>query len=515
MTPVYASDILPTIEQEKNAKARASFLKGLWGSWRNIGQRDVYADVKFNLILRARAAVQVAWVKDRTPESLRPFRPAISLRSLDPKQIGYLATDDGMVAVYRTYSDKIGKLAMRYPEIKDLKETRDKKFDTYVQFIDFWYQDDDGVVWNAYLINGREFLRPPRKSTMPIIPIIVRSMQDVMMDDADSCPAVGFLDGMIEEWEHECMIESMIMSGLSRHFFKPVFVTDDTGEPVGPLSLGTDAINEVSRTTRFIDRPNDSPDFQSANGVASRVTARIQKSTFNDAMFGDGGSQRSGFAYGQMQTAGMSRLSHATRALRFLIMHCNSLALCMVKKFATEPETIYGYDKANDSMSSSELRPEQIPDSYENHVEILTEDNDAALLQRLSIGLQMVQAHLLSPETFRDRLVPFPIPEDEDDRILAAMALGDPDVLKARIAAAYERYYGIALPQGEPDMQPTQQQPQGQVMQPGQSMPGMPMPPQAQGQMTPEAMMGNADADPLAYDMAMGQQIDPSMMLGG
>lgn len=512
VTPTYGDGT--GIEEEANARARSEFLTALWGSWRYIGQEDAFFSAKLNLLLRGRAALQLSWAKDRTPDTLAPFRSPISVRSLNPLNVGYMAEDDLMRSVYHTYSEKIGKLAIRYPEIKNLEQIKGKKMNEVVKFTDFWHLDDSGTVWNCYLINDREFLRQPKKSTMPIIPMIIKTAAEIVIDD--EMRVMALLDGVVQEWEQECMIQSMLATGLSQTFFKPIYVTDERGEPAPPLEQGANAINEVPPTFKFVEPPKVAPDFGNAIGLASQVTGRIQKSTFNDAMFGDGGSQRSGFAFSQMYSAGMGRVAAVSKALSTMMAQANALALCMVKKFSVGPTTTFAYDASSQNMIGHGLMPDQINDSYENHVVITATDTMPQDLQKVALAIQLVTAKIISPFTVRERLLPFPVPPDEEERILAAAALGDPNILQARIAAAYEKYYGIPLPQGEPDMQMTPpQQPQGPMgpgVQPGQAMPGMPaLPPQMQGQMTPEDM-GNADMPPLQFDMAMGQ-FDPRQAL--
>jgi hypothetical protein len=492
-TPVYGGE--SGMDDIEKSRSRADYLSALWRSWRYVGQKDAFAEIRHSLIVLGRAAVQTAWIKTTTPETMRWYRPPVLFRVLDPRNVGYLHDDVGLSCAYNTYSEKAGRLLLRYPEAKKIAYLKDKDRNESVSFTDFWYLDNQGAVWNCYLLDKMHWLRKPRRSEVPIIPIAIRN--------AHGSHASSIIDSVMEEWSHENSLESMVMTGVSKTFWPALLVADERGEPIPDLDTSPGAINEVSSTLKFVDVPKITPDFQSANGAMANVKQRIQRGTFPDSVYGQASaSQRSGFMQQTQFSAGAARINLLAAAIKHIMTECNSLALCMVKKFEPESTTLYAYDDQDGEMVSHSLSPDDIGDTFENHVELIMEPNPGEALQKIAVLNQLVAAQVISPDTVRDQL-PFKVPRNELERILAWMALKDPDILKARIAEAYLQYYGQPLPQGEPDMQMT---PQAQPMgQPEQAFPGMALPPQAQGQMTPEDM-GNSQMPPEMFAALMGGQ---------
>ncbi len=492
VTPVY-SDGGPGVDAAESSRARSDYLAALWRSWSYVGQSDTFSSIRHDLIVLGRACVQAAWIKKTTPESLRWYRPPVLFRHLDPRNVGFLHDDVGLTCAYNTYDEKAGRLLLKYPEAKKIAYLKEKDRNETVNFTDFWYMDAQGAVWNMYLLDKMHWLRKPMRSNMPIIPIVIRNSYGSM--------AISILDSITEEWGHENSLESMVMTGVQKTFWPAIVAADERGEPIPDLDTSPGAINEVSSTFKFIETPKITPDFQSANAVMNGVQRRIQRGTFPDSVFGQSSSsQRSGFMQNLQLSAGSNRINLIAAAIRQVMTECNSLALCMIKKFEADSVKLYSYDERDKQMVEHGLSPDDIGETYENNVELILEANPGESLQKLAILNQMVSTQVISPDTVRDQL-PFKVPRNELERILAWMALKDPDVLKARIAEAYAKYYGQPLPMGEPDMKET---PQGQMGQPPQAFPGAMMPPQMQGQMTPEDM-GNSQMPPEIFAAMMGQ----------
>ena len=518
-TPTYKSSSTGQAEEE-NSKARASFLMGLWKSWKGVGQKDAYFDMTFNQIVRGRSVLQVAWIAK--PGQPDPWRPPILFRSLNPKNIGFLHDDVALTVAYHTYEESVRKLRLRYPEIVNLKEVKDKDPKDTLCFTDYWYRDTKtGEIYNCYLINNSEFLRPPKKSELPLIPIIVRSAQEYSLDQPGE-RVDSFLHDLIPEWELENELESMMITGLKQSFWKEKYVRNRDGQPVPDLITGPGAINEVGPTFEFVpDAPQSSPDFPSANLIKAGIRERIQKTSLADPLFGlSEPSTRSAFMLNTLTQAGMSVLGSVVQAMARSMMEANSIALCMVKKFSSEGETVYAFDEDNNAMRGYTLTADQVHSSYENNVLIKPAPSLSDDLQRLSIGIQLVVNGIMSGQTVRENLIPFRVPDDEVSRIHRELVMKDPDLVKEMVRTEFEAYTGYPLPPGEPDFKATPpQQPQagapnpGIPLQPPASMPGMNLPPEAQGQISPEAMTGNAAVPPELLDMMQGQNIDPRTII--
>jgi hypothetical protein len=491
---------------------------GLWRSWKGVAQKDAYFDMVFNQVVRGRSALQVAWIAN--PEQPDPWQPPILFRSLNPKNVGFLSDDTKLLVAYHTYEETVRKLRVRYPEIVNLKEVKDKNPKDTICFTDYWWRDGNEI-YNCYLINNTEFLRSPKKSELPLIPIIVRSAQEFPVDEPGE-RVHSFLHDIGNDWKLECELQSMMMTGLKQSFWPEKFVRNRDGQPVGDLVAGPGAINEVAPTFEFVpDAPRAIPDFQSAMMLLAGVKDRLQKSSFADSLFGlSDSSARSGFMLHQLTQAGMSILGSIVQAIAGSMMAANSIALCMVKKFSAEGETIYAFDDENNSMRGYNLTSEQVHDSYENHVLIKPAPSLSDDMQKLAIGIQLVVNGIVSSQTVRENLIPFNIPSDELQRIHREMVMKDPDLVKEMVRQSFRQYTGYDLPPGEPDFQKTPASPQpgapspGIPLQPDAAAAGMNLPPEAQGQVSPEMMTGDADVDPRMLDLMQGQNIDPRQVLG-
>lgn len=465
----------------------------------------------FNQIVRGRSALQVAWTEKETEENkLAGFRPPILFRSLNPKNVGFLHDEANLIVAYHTYEEKIRILKRRYPEVENLSEVKKKKDNETVRFTDYWGMDRSGQVWNAFLINNRELLRPPKESISPIIPIVVRSAMEFPLDQPGE-RVVSFIADLIPEWELENKLESMMLTGLKESFWPELYARNKNGDPIDDIQRGAGALNEVDPTFEFVNPPRTTPDFINANMLAQRSQLRVQRASFSDSLYGMGeASTRSGFMFNQLAQAGMGILGATVQAIARSMMEANSIALCMVKKISVKGEaTVYAYDEDNNRMRGYTLSADQIHDSYENHVHIKSAPNLSDDLQRLAIGNQLIANQTLSRQTVRENLIPFRIPDDEEQRVLREMMMQDPNLQRKRMRQEYLAHYGVELPEGEPDMKDTPPPQPPQSMQPPQGFPGAALPPQAQGQIPPEAMMGDAAADPAMLDMMMGQQLDP------
>lgn len=519
-TPTYSSGLITGQEEETNSRARAAWLSALWRSWRNVGQKDAYFDLVFNQVVRGKSALQVAWIAPKPGEKAtqvgaEAFQPPVLFRSLNPKNIGYLHDDVSLVVCYHTYEETIRKLKLRYPEIVDLEVVKRKDVKEKVIFTDYWWKDSQGVVRNCYLIDNREFLRSPKESKLPLIPIVIRVAQEYPLDQVGE-RVDSFIADLIPEWELENEVESMMLTGLKESFWPARYLRNKNGEPIGDLVVGPGAINEVDPTFEFVNEPQNqrSPDFMNANLIANRIRERVQRTSFADALFGlSEPSTRSSIMVNRLAEAGMSILGAIVKAVGRSMMEANSIALCMLSKYSTDGETIYAFDADNSAMRGYQLTPAQVHSSYENHVLIKAAPNLSDDLQKLSIGIQLIVNKVLSAQTIRETLIPFNVPDDEKQRILREAAEMDPNVIQELIRTEWRNYFGYDLPPAEPDFQmtPPQQPPQG--FQPPQGAPGMALPPQMQGQMTPEEMMGDAGADPAMFDLMMGQNIDPRQVV--
>lgn len=522
-TPQISCPILDvTGVAENDAKARERFLRTLWQVQGNAQRIDPLSALKFNMLVPGLAAAKVLWVKDKLPRGMQATSPPIRIIPLDPTKMGIFYGDLYPKLAYHKIEQKARVVAQQYPDAKlfDGRKKHQYESNSVVTIRDVWWIDDDtGEVWQAVLLDDREFAIKPRKTEYTRLPIIERRNDPVPLAE-EYRAANSILAPLREAWPIKNQLMSMHLTAVATHLWPREDVVNDENEEVPIPETGMGAFNQFPRGTRFLEKANSRPDIGLLQSLQQELQGQQVMSTFAPELYGKAPDTRTAsYSLGMSMEAAQGRIKETVYQLERLMMEANELALCLVDHFSgSQGVTLYGYEQRNQSMFSATLTREQVMGAYQNTVSLITR-TPADRLQQAALALQMVQAKVLSLRTVRRDYVPNEVPEDEEVQIMAEQVLNDPNLMAAIVkeAAALQ---GVVLPQGEPDWKDTpppqmaQQQPQQQPMPQSVQQPDMALPqmPELSGGLTPE-MMGQPQMAPQEFDMAMGQQVSPEQML--
>jgi hypothetical protein len=217
------------------------------------------------------------------------------------------------------------------------------------------------------------------------------------------------------------------------------------------------------------------------------------------------------------------------------------MALSLVETFSgKEGVRIWGYDEGRDGLVEVAISPDNINGYYENYVRLTTNlpQDD---MQKLISSMRMVQDGLISKRTWRTRFAGMTLPSDEEQRIRVEMVLASDELKQLGMDSVMTNYFGadwkkqlgmeppqpeqpqgpppgmMPPPQGGPPMMPPGMMPPPGMLPPGPpptmqpptmmpgGMAGMPaLPPEIQGQMTPEGL--GLPPEPALFDAMMGGQ---------
>jgi hypothetical protein len=496
------------------AEKRECWLETLWQRSGKGHPMSPIQAMKMNMLVDGAAACETTWVRHLLSPKQTPFSNPILIRALDPMCVGACYGPLGLEFAYHRYESTLLKLMRRYPGVDTLGYDIKKQSDKCLTVTDFWYADEEGQIWNALLcgdatgesgdfipqkIEGkRGWKSGPRKSEYPKIPLSIKYNDPTPFNGVE---ANSILSPMEEAWPQLNVTMSMLMTGMKKHFWPEIYLKsryDDADD----IARGEGAVNILQDPdASFLNPPGGNPDYTTASRVLDLMRGDAEDGTFPRALYGDSGAQRSGYGYAMMTSAGSGRVSETVYQLEQIIEEANELALCFVEKFGgTKGVQLFGYDSAAKEAYGITITKDMIP-SYENMARLtITLDGDN--IQQLVAMLQMYDRNLVGPETVRD-FAPRRLPKDEAQSALMDRIDKDPDIFRARAAKAYFAYYGEALPQGEPDMQPNtadrllaqqaaQQQAQQQMApQQQQTLPETGLPPQMQGQLTGQTITGD------------------------
>ena len=514
----------PSKEAEYNSKARARFLKTLiqiQGESQNI---DPLAACKFNMLVRGRAALKVLWVRDFMPKEQRDYLPPIRYIPLNPEKIGIAYGDFYPTFAFHRVEQKARSLKQQYPNAK-FWDKYNKKPTDMVELTDCWWTDGDGNVWQAVLLDEKEFVVEPRETKYPRIPIIERKNDPVPLE-GEHRNSPGILWPLAEYWEKRNQLLSMQMTAVANYMWPPVNAVNEFSQEIPPIERGLGAFNQLPAGTKFVPIPGDKPDVGLVGGLAADMGGQIVQSTFAPELYGVApDSRQAGYSMAMLLEAAQGRVKDTVFQLEQLLREANIITLCAVEKFSGKKGVrIYGYDDANKAMFEAALHPDQIGGEYNNNVS-LAQRLPTDKMQTGAMALQMLQAKVLSRRTVRDQYLPYEAPDDEEIQVYAEAIESDPDLMRAVVREA-AMLKGIMLPENEPDWQDTMAKQEAMMMQQQQMMAQQPQQlpnigimqnaPDLMGGMggggtTPE-MMGDPSMMASQMDMMQGQMPSPEQM---
>lgn len=501
-----------------------------------------------------RHAYDLRWVQDVLPSKLRSRQSPFLLRSLDPRNVGVARGEAYTEYAYHKYRVKLWEAMQRWPGIVQRKAIKDRKSrdDSYrfeeVEITDFWYVDmKDGDIWNAILMDA-SFIKEPAKTKYPAIPIVMG-----FADTTESCnqalESLSLMYPLDGPWQAKCKQLSMQQTGALWYFWPFIYLTNDQGQVIPDFHPRPGGMEQFPPGTQ-LQVVQIQPNMPLAQSLIQQFEGAIQRSTFPTVMYGQApGDIQSGFGVNMLADAARGRMRSIMQNLEATIETINAMLFGLVEVFGGKKGVpMWGMNNLNKPYSLT-LTKEAIEDGYyENHVSLKAQlpENDTP---RLTLGLQLQQAGLISARTFRDMWLQQDLPEDEENRIYLEQAMGAPELQAKRHALALRAFYpdkaelfmqGTPLegvleppqpPQETPNMPSGMGSPDMGMMPPGgppggpQDMMGMPpemgmMPPEAMPPMPPEmgggvglptGPGGMADLQPPAVPMGVGGGIPPEM----
>jgi len=318
LSPIPRINVPPADLAEKNSVERAELCeKWLAAFFKRINRdqkRNVMADVIWYALVRGRFALEIKWVKSQLPKLRQKTQLPISVRALDPVNVGSWAGPNYVEWVYHTYDTTLLEVLRRWTDLG--KANRSGKFgakldqmdrktgegeDLTVCVIDFWYiSEKDGSVWNAVLIDD-EFAKEPIETDYPDLPIIV-GRGDYGVNVGDEWDGVSILQPINGLWQYQCRLASQMATGLLWYFWPAILVSNENNNPVDDILVGPGITRTVPWGTK-VDVINIQPDVRLAETVNGLVSSAVQQSTYPDVMYGQApGSLQAGY--------GVSLLSH-------------------------------------------------------------------------------------------------------------------------------------------------------------------------------------------------------------
>jgi hypothetical protein len=296
-----------------------------------------------------------------------------------------------------------------------------------------------------------------------------------------------------------------------------------------------------------------------AQAVSAQIDGAVQQASFPGVLYGQApGELQAGYGVSLLSDAAKGRVNAFRYGVERTMEQVNMLALGLVEAFADGEVIVWGRNDRSDAMYNVELGKDDINGFLENRVTI-TPAIPQDIVQRQTIGLRQVEAGVISKRSYRDKMLDIALPEDEAVRVKIEQVLED-EALKPKIMLETLQSYfpddwqriiaGSPLEQvaqAEEQQQAPPQGPPGGMPPPGMGMPppgmmppglggpGMPppgmggppagppppiqppsmnfdtgaIPPELQGQFSPEMMGLGPDMDPALFAEMMGNPLPP------
>lgn len=500
------------------------------------------------------------------PINIRALEPINVGAHMGPyyMEYAYHRYDSSLIDVLQRWERILGKAKAEdlRTAIRNTKKGKDEFID--VEVIDFWYvSHDDGSVWNAVLADG-EFLKEPVETLYPEIPLVIGG-GDFMPGIGDSFDGLSILHPLLDSWEYECRSLSQQATGVMWDFWPFIGIQNENNQPIDDIEVVPGMTRSLPFGTR-IDAFHMTPNYQIAQQVFGQIDQYLQQATFPGVMYGQApGELQAGYGVSLLSDAAKGRIKNFLESMELGIAKVNQIVLGIVESFAPdEGVSLFGRGPADKQPMYLTITPDMIDRNYYNEVKLLPQVPQDRI-QEQTIGLQMKQARLISSQTYRDHFANIALPSDEEERVRLDEALESDELRAWRIRSTIMKYYNEPGDNGypkwaeilatTPELLPPapegmQWTPDGTLeplqpaipgpgmgmgagpgmmppdtgmggnggmgmgtgaMSPGMGMqpPGMgtPMgggiPPEMMGQITPDMMGINQQADPLAFQMAM------------
>jgi hypothetical protein len=506
----------PTKDTDEMASKREKWLKAMWATVDYQQRRSIVSDLTWQSLVRGRHCVEVKWIQDELPPRLRDRRFPILIRTLDPMNVGVRHGPMWIDYAYHKYRQPVTLTLQRYPNLKRFDSVKTKMrrnrnwLEEEIEIIDYWYMSDEGDIWNCVIADD-EFVKRPAKTDYPDIPII-EGYGDSAPIEGETFRGLSILHPLRDLYRYQCRLASQLATGVMYYFWPMMMVQNDQGfEPNDFVTKPGQIVPQPQGTK--IESISPQPNVPLAQTVWGQIDAAVQQASFPGVMYGQApGELQAGYGVSLLSDAAKGRVNSFRFNLERTIEQVNMMALGLVEAFAKGPVRVWGRNERAGEMYNTELSAEDINGYLENHVTITPAipQDDA---QRQTLGLRQVEAGIISRRTFRDKLMGIAVPEDEAIRVEIEKALQHemlaPKVMLETIQAYFPDDWERVIT-GTPLEQIAQQMAQAEQPQPPAGPPGMPpgMPPGGPP-MGPPGMMGPGGPPPMAAPPG------PPQMMGG
>lgn len=532
-----------TKDADEVAERCERWLTAMWQQANKQQNRNLISDATWWAFVRGRFCFEVQWIGDMLPKALKKRRLPILIRTLDPLNVGvkrghlwteyaYHKYTEDYLTIKQRYSDFEPKTRKRYGRIKD-------EADEY-EVISYWHTDGEtGKVWHSVVIDD-EFVKPPKETDYPEIPI-VESYGDTVPLDNETYRGMSILHPIVATglWKYQCRLASQMGTGLLWYFWPAITVENENGQAVYDIKVGPGLTTPIPMGTK-INMLQMQPNVPLAQAMDGLVDGQIQNSTFPGVMYGKApGELQAGYGVSLLSDAAKGRIKSTLENLEFGIARVCEVVLGLVAEFGgSKGVDVWGTDERSTLPYRVKLTPKDVA-SYQETIVSLKPVIPNDQMAQLTMALQLNKAGLLSRQTIWDKWMQLTVPNDEASRIQYEMALQNPELQKAMSDYALEKYHGedwrqeLGLPPPPPPMPPLGAPP-GMGGPPGMPPPGMmgpppPMPPPPegiqppgmgtpvgggippimQGQIEPEMLGMPPNVDPALFAQIMGQPLPP------
>lgn len=535
-------------EQETRyaAEKREMFLTAMYPRINAQSGENFMQELARLLLTRGVAYAEVLWIRDQLPKKLRKRMFPFSIRKLDPMEVGLHRGPFYVEYAYHKYIVQRVDAKQKYPDLKLWKKDKPKKgrgsFDKEaeeVTVIDYWHVDPaSGDVWHCLIVED-EFQIEPVATNYPFIPIIEANGENGLS-------ILRAIDGL---WQYKCRLASSIATGVLWATFPFFAVSNDDGQVVPDIEVRPMATVNVPPKTKF-DQVKPEINLNVLNAMLSQVDAGIQQSTFPSVLYGDAGQMQAGYGVNILSQHAGGRIDPFRNSMERCLQDIHHLVLAMIEEMDDDDEGVelYGTDETTGKPYRLCLKKADIEGDYENVVTLkpnVPQDD----LQKVTMGMQMVDKKIISKGHFRDKYLSIPSPTDEQDRINLETAMEEPTMQQKNAAVEYIKAYpetwpaylegtplleiakkidlramGLSIPPMLEEMMmeaemkanplppgPPPMPPMGGGMQlPGLSSPmGGGMPAALSGQVEPENLGLPPRGAPMQFAQAMGQPLSP------
>ncbi len=542
-------------DSDEKAALIERWLTAFWQQIQRAQNRNIFADLTWMALVRGRFCLEIKWIEDLIPEAQRKRRLPFLVRTIDPLCVGRKEGPIYTDYAYRKYTDDILSVRQNWPKwkgknryVRRYDKTKEEEFE--VEVIEFWWTNrQTGKIWNAVVVDD-DWAKRPVETDYPDIPFI-ENYGDSAPLDKEEYRGMSILHPIVQTgaWKSRNRIASQMATGLLWYFWPAiVFKTELGAAPPKGLSIGPGITNELPPGVD-VELLQINPNVPLAQAVDGLLDGEIQNSTFPGVMYGKApGEIQAGYGVSLLADQAAGRIKAFIENLQFAIAKACEFVLALVEEFGDEKGVdVWGMSEADGKPYRLTLKPSDVK-GYREVIVSLKPQVPQDMQQRQTLGIRLVEMGIISKQTFLDKFLDTIVPQEEESRVEREQALADPNMKPIVNEAALRKYFGEdwrqqlgipepPRPQAPPPPQgPPPGPPPGMMGPPGGPPPNMPppgppmppppppvqppamlngpmgggIPPEMQGQLTPEGMGLPANMPPLDFAALTGQNVPPA-----